>query len=184
MKTFNDTEKLSSDMEKALLQMSDILTQMLEMEKYDSTILFDAGMQLLNSLGNSSKASLLNNQYALTQLSELGKLAQNSLESDSTYFNDEHLVVNEAPIRELCVPEELVFPIGNNRVRISTSLLASIIGILISIIISLSGASSQNQEKEVQILHDILDSIEIDSPCPEQIEDFKTPEQLPHAQEI
>ena len=68
--------------------------------------------------------------------------------------------------------------------RISTSLLASIIGILISIIIGLSGASSQNQEKEVQILHDILDSIESDSPSPEQIEDFKTPEQLPHAQEI
>ena len=83
---------------------------------------------------------------------------------------DDYVIVDEAPIRELQIPDEFVVRVGNNRVKINVGLLLTIISIIIGIVSCTSGPSAENQEKQIQIMNEIRESIEESKESSEQVE--------------
>lgn len=108
--------------------------------------------QLLGDIGlNTSVISESASSIALT----LEKLS-----SSSDCPDDDYVTIAEDPIKEFNVPDTVAIRLGNNRIRMRTDIFISLIGILISIIIALSGSGNQQVQEQNQILYDILESID------------------------
>lgn len=80
--------------------------------------------------------------------------------SESQTNDDDYAIIDKSSVREFEIPDTIAIPVGPNRIRISTNLLVTIIGIIITVIISLSGANQQQQKEQTELLRDILESID------------------------
>lgn len=104
-------------------------------------------------------------------IASLGSLAESQPDTNS----DDYVIIDKSPARELEVPENIGIPLGRNRIRISTTLLVSIISLLVAIILSLSSSNLQQQKEQAQLLHDILESIDTsNSSLKEYFEDTRS----------
>ena len=98
----------------------------------------------------------------------------------------DYVTIRKTTIKEYKIPDTIAIPIGHNRVKIKTAIFISIIGIIISLIISMSGLiidrinsaskaqdtsklleleTEQNKllQEQNQLLHNFLDSIDTSS---------------------
>ena len=104
----------------------------------------------------------------------------------------DYVIVNERPIKELCVPDTLFIPLGDFRIKIKTDLFVNILfgifGFVLSIVLSIVSSSNvdssasnadsiMNQVSDwpVRIIDSLLDSIDtLSSSQAEAIEAFQT----------
>lgn len=120
--------------------------------------------------------SLQNNLSSSTFISSCAELVNNTANlGDNNYDESDYVIVDEHPIKEICIPDSLAVPIGKYRVKIKTDqFIAIIFGILSLIVsfmsfISASPDTDQRQEEQIyiqtqqwqnQILNRLLDSID------------------------
>lgn len=108
----------------------------------------DINSELMKDLTESMKESI----------SSMIKTASDALYY--TKYEKDYAIVDEGPVKEWSVPDSVTIRVGHNRIRISTSLLVAIIGVVISVIISLYSSSLQEQRNQTKILQDLLESID------------------------
>lgn len=113
---------------------------------------------VLESLGNSINSSSL-----LASTKVLEKIFKDL--PSSTNSSNNFVTLDREVIKEYELPETVAIPVGHNRVKIKFDALLSIIGMIISVFLSLSSSATEQerltlQRTEVQILSEILENTE------------------------
>lgn len=130
---------------------------------------------------------IIRNEHNISGIAESLHRLSSSLEKISYDLNyssdDDYVILDETPIKELDISETIVVPIGNNRFRMKTSDLITLLSTIFTILLTISGlvfnridAASNNQfaqqlieteqerksieHQENQILREFLDSID------------------------
>ena len=130
--------------------------------------------------------SVINNHFNATLQPLLSTI---SVADD--FDESDYVIVDEPHIKEICLPDNLIIPIGNYRFKIRTDIFLSIISLILSVVLSLvssaaSSASAAKSEEERlhyeqiqteallwqnEMLRDLLQSV--DTSCSSQTEAIK-----------
>lgn len=121
----------------------------------------------------------LQNNFSSPFISSYAKLVNNIANLDDNNYDEfDYVIVDEHPIKEICIPDSLAVPIGKYRVKIKTDQFIAIIFGILSLIVSFMSFISaspdidQRQEEQIyiqtqqwqnQILNRLLDSIDASS---------------------
>ncbi|RGU91287.1 hypothetical protein DWW31_14160 [Clostridium sp. AF15-17LB] len=118
---------------------------------------YEALSAKMDSLSDSMQS--MSNSYKFSDI--LNNISASMIAlSESQTNDDDYAIIDKSSVREFEIPDTIAIPVGPNRIRISTNLLVTIIGIIITVIISLSGANQQQQKEQTELLRDILESID------------------------
>lgn len=74
------------------------------------------------------------------------KITPDASEKDKNLPKDDFVIVNEAAIEPYEFPDSICIPVGNHKIKISTSIFLSIIGMILSIFISVTQSVSSRSE--------------------------------------
>ncbi len=118
--------------------------------------IFASVQERLDSLTNGYASSLAT---ALQNPAILVADFQNILSPDivlnldsSTFEESDYVIVNERPMKEICVPDILAIPVGNYRVKIKTghfiSILFGVLSLIVSFILSVPSLHVNQTQKE------------------------------------